>query len=39
MQTVNNFLKGKKSINAVKNKNVVLTHTQVFCDKLCVLCE
>ena len=31
--------KGKKSINAEKNKNVELTHTQVFCGRLCVLCE
>ena len=31
--------KGKKSINAEKNENVELTHTQVFCGRLCVLCE
>ena len=31
--------KGKKSINAEKNKNVKLPHTQVFCGRLCVLCE
>ena len=30
--------KGKKSINAAKSKNVELTHTQVFCGRLCVLC-
>ena len=28
-----------KSINAEKNENVELTHTQVFCGRLCVLCE
>ena len=33
------FTKGKKSINAEKNENVELTHTQVFCGRLCVLCE
>ena len=31
--------KGKKSINAEENENVELTHTQVFCGRLCVLCE
>ena len=31
--------KGKKIINAEKNENVELTHTQVFCGRLCVLCE
>ena len=31
------FTKGKKSINAEKNKNVELTHTQVFCGRLCVV--
>ena len=31
--------KGKKSINAEKNENVKLIHTQVFCGRLCVLCE
>ena len=31
--------KGKKSINAEKNENVELPHTQVFCGKLCVLRE
>ena len=31
--------KGKKSINAEKKENVELTHTQVFCGRLCVLCE
>ena len=31
--------KGKKSINAVKNENVELTHTQVVCGRLCVLWE
>ena len=31
--------KGKKNINAEKNENVELTHTQVFCGRLCVLCE
>ena len=31
--------KGKKSINAEKNENVELPHTQVFCGRLCVLCE
>ena len=29
--------KGKKSINAEKNENVELTHTQVFCGRLCVV--
>ena len=29
--------RGKKSINAEKNENVKLTHTQVFCGRLCVL--
>ena len=33
------FTKRKKSINAEKNENVELTHTQVFCGRLCVLCE
>ena len=28
-----------KSINAEKNENVELTHIQVFCDRLCVLCK
>ena len=32
------FTRGK-SINAEKNENVELTHTQVFCGRLCVLCE
>ena len=27
----------EKSINAEKNKNVELTHTQVFCGRLCVV--
>ena len=31
--------KGKKSINAVKNENVELTHTQVFWGRLYVSCE
>ena len=31
--------KGKMSINVEKNENVELTHTQVFCGRLCVLCE
>ena len=31
--------KGKKGINAEKNENVELTYTQVFCGRLCVLCE
>ena len=31
--------KGKKSIKAEKNENVELSHTQVFCGRLCVLCE
>ena len=30
--------KGKKSINAKENENVELTHTQVFCGRLCVCC-
>ena len=30
------FAKGR-SINAEKNENVELTHTQVFCGRLCVL--
>ena len=29
--------KGKKSINAEKDENVEVTHTQVFCGRLCVL--
>ena len=33
------FTKGKKSINAEKNENVELTHTQVVRCRLCVLCE
>ena len=33
------FPKGKKSINAEKNKNFELTLTQVFCGRLCVLRE
>ena len=33
------FTKGKKSINTEQNKNVELTRTQVFCGRLCVLCE
>ena len=33
------FTKGNKSINAKKNENVELTHTQVFCGRLCVLCK
>ena len=33
------FYKRKKSINAEKNESVELTHTQVFCGRLCVLCE
>ena len=33
------FTKGKKRINAEKNENVELTHTQVFCGRLCVLRE
>ena len=30
--------KGKKSVNAERNENVELTHTRVFCGRLCVLC-
>ena len=30
---------GKKSIKAEKNENVELSHTQVFCGRLRVLCE
>ena len=33
------FTKGKKSINTEQNENVELTHTRVFCGRLCVLCE
>ena len=33
------FTKVKKGINAEKNENVELTHTQVFCGRLCLLCE
>ena len=33
------FTKEKKSINAEKNENLELTQTQVFCGRLCVLCE
>ena len=29
----------EKSINAEKNENVELTHSQVFCGRLRVLCE
>ena len=36
---VYSLTKGKKSINAEKNGNVKLPHTQVFCGRLCVLCE
>ena len=32
------FTKGK-SVNAERNENVELTHTKVFCGRLCVLCE
>ena len=32
------FTKGK-SINAEKNENVELSHTQVFCSRLWLLCE
>ena len=31
--------KGKRSINAEKNENVKLPHTQLFCGRLCLLCE
>ena len=37
--TLTTTSKGKKSINAEKNKNVELRHTQVFCGRLGVLCE
>ena len=33
------FTKEKKNVNAEKNKNVKLTHTQIFCGRLCVLCD
>ena len=33
------FTKGKKSIKVEKNKNVELTHAQLFCGRLCVLWE
>ena len=33
------FFTNGKSINAVKNKYVELTHTRVFCGRLCVLCD
>ena len=29
--------KGKKSIDVEKNENVKLTHSQVFCGRLCVV--
>ena len=29
----------EKNVNAEKNKNVKLTHTQIFCGRLCVLCD
>ena len=32
------FTKGKKIINAEKNENVELSHTQPFCSRLYVLC-
>ena len=32
------FTKGK-CINAEKNENVEITHTQVFCGRLCMLWE
>ena len=31
--------KGKKCISVEKNENVELTHTQIFCGTLSVLCE
>ena len=37
LETLFILTKGKKSINAVKNENVELTHTQVFCGRLCLL--
>ena len=33
------FTKGKKTINVGKNENFELTHTQVFCGRLCALCQ
>ena len=33
------FSKGKKGINTEKNENIELTHTQVFCGRLCMLYE
>ena len=39
VMSIYSFTKGEKSINAEKNENVELTHTQVFCGRLCVLCE
>ena len=33
------FTNGKKSMNVEKNENVELAHTQVFCGRLCMLCE
>ena len=39
VMSIYSFTKGEKSINAEENENVELTHTQVFCGRLCVLCE
>ena len=39
LQVVYILTKGKKSINAEKNANFELPHAQVFCGRLCVLCE
>ena len=37
VMSIYSFTKGEKSINAEKNENVELTHTQVFCGRLCVV--
>ena len=34
VMSIYSFTKGKKSINAEKNENIELTHTQVFCGRL-----
>ena len=33
------YPKGEKNVNEGKNENVELPHSQVFCDRLCVLCK
>ena len=33
------FLREERVLTLKRTKNVELTHTQVFCGRLCVLCE